>query len=355
MNYSLKATLFLVFAASAVLLIQREEQQHTFDAYNRTFLDWLVGNAWKRIAPSQVTLLRVNPKDLEQDDLDPRLDWAIILRSLEPFDPKSVAIVPSLQWDKPDQLAEGALNKRVISMPTLTLGATFGPPADGKPNLNPAGLTLLTDLTGDLSKLPVVRNIVAMPDSELLINGKAAFTQIELSEETASGPNGIRLPLLAKLEDKLVPSFVLQVIMNQEQIPASEVKVVLEGPRPVIRLGKHTVPIDADGCFTVYHGMKGSFPSIDFSSLALAASPFEAVAEKLRKASKDSLESLRTNAVIIGYDDDDVKEFELPTGERISRSELLAMAVATIQTGRHITYWPDLSAMRVGGCWPPWG
>jgi CHASE2 domain-containing sensor protein len=37
-----------------------------------------------------------------------------------------------------------------------------------------------------------------------------------------------------------------------------------------------------------------------------------------------------------------MREFALPTGERISRAELIAMAVATIQTGRHITYWPDL-------------
>ncbi|RFC42495.1 MAG: hypothetical protein DVB23_003066 [Verrucomicrobia bacterium] len=342
MNYSLKATLFLVFAAVSIVLIEREDQRKTFDPYNRSFLDWLVGNAWTRIAPSQVTLLRVNPKELEQDNLDPRLDWAIILRSLETFDPKSVAIVPSLNWDKPDQLAEGALNKRVISMPPLTLGATFGAPGQGAPNLDVSKMTALTDLTGDLSQLPVVRNIVAMPDPELLANGKAAFTQIELNEETASGPNGIRFPLLAKVGDKVVPSFVLQVIMHQEDIPADQVKVILEGPRPIIRLGKHTVPVDRDGCFTVYHGMKGSFPSLEFSSLALAASPFEEVAEKLRKASKESIESLRTNAVIIGYDQEEMKEFALPTGERISRAELIAMAVATIQTGRHITYWPDL-------------
>jgi len=129
----------------------------------------------RQIAPSQVTLLRVNPDELEQDNLDPRLDWAIILRSLESFDPKSVAIVPALNWDKPDQLAEGALNKRVISMPPLTLGATFGPPGEGAPNLDATGLTVLTDVTGDLSQLPVVRNIVAMPDSELRANGVAAF------------------------------------------------------------------------------------------------------------------------------------------------------------------------------------
>ena len=69
MNYSLKATLFLVFAAVSIVLIEREDQRKTFDPYNRSFLDWLVGNAWTRIAPSQVTLLRVNPKELEQDNL----------------------------------------------------------------------------------------------------------------------------------------------------------------------------------------------------------------------------------------------------------------------------------------------
>jgi hypothetical protein len=342
MNYPLKATLFLAFAAAAVVFTEREDRRKTFDVYNREFVDWLVGNAWTRIAPSQVTLLRVNPKELEQDNLDPRLDWAIILRSLEAFDPKAVAIVPALNWDKPDQLAEGALNKRVISMPPLTLGATFGAPGEGKPNLDVSKMTVLTDLTGDPSKLPVVRHIVALPDPELLANGKAAFTQIELSEETAAGPNGLRFPLLAKVGDKVVPSFVLQVIMQQEDIPAEQVRVILEGARPVIRLGKHTIPVEPDGSFTVYPDIKGSFPALDFSSLALAASPFEEVAEKLRKASKESLESLKTNAVVIGYDQEDLREFALPGGERISRAELIAMAVATIQTGRHITFWPDL-------------
>jgi len=151
------------------------------------------------------------------------------------------------------------------------------------------------------------------------------------------------LPLLAKLGDKIVPSFVLQVIMNQEEIAPDKIKVILEGPRPVIRLGAHTIPVDRDGCFTVYHGMKGSFPSIEFSSLALAASPSSKKSlGKLRRASKDSLESLRTNAVIIGYDQEALQEFALPTGDKVSRSELIAMAVATIQTGRHITYWPAL-------------
>ncbi len=342
MKYSLKAILFLAFAAAAVVLVHREERRDTFDTYNRAFLDWLVGNAWSRIDPSQVTLLRVNPAELEDDNLDPRLDWAIILRGLESFDPKSVAIVPALVWDTEDQLAEGALNKRVVLMPRMALGATFGPPGEGTPNLDASAFSVLTDITGDTGKLPVVRHVVALPDPELLVNGVAAFTQIELEEETASGPNGISMPLLAKVGDQVVPSFILQVIMNQEGIAPDNVKVVLEGQRPIIRLGKHTIPVGPDGQFTVYHGMKGRFPSLEFSALALAASPFEAVAEKLRRASQETLDSLRSNAVVIGFDGENLREFTLPTGEAIPRAELLAMGIATIQTGRHITYWPTV-------------
>jgi hypothetical protein len=358
MNYSLKATLFLVFAAGAVFLIDREERRDSFAELDRAFLDWLVGNAWSRIAPSQVTLVKVNPADMENDRLDPRLDWAIILRSLEPFDPKSVAIVPPLNWEGSDALAEGALHKRVLLMPKMALGATFGPPpADGSPNLDGAAFAALTDLTGDTSKIPAVRHIVGLPDSELLVNGTAAFTQIELEEATSGGPNGIRVPLLAKLGDKVVPSLILQAVMNQEGIPPEGVKVVLEGQRPILRVGSHTVPVDLDGSFTVYPGMRGTFPSLDFSSLALAASPFEEVAEKLRRASQETLDSLRANAVVIGLDGEGLREFSLPSGDQISRAELLAMGIATIQTGRHITFWPDLfryaswGALALVGLW----
>jgi len=341
MNYSLKATLFLLFAGGAVVLIDREERRDSFADLDRAFLDWLVGNAWSRIAPSQITFVKVDPTEMENDQLDPRLDWAIVLRSLEPFDPKSVAIVPALSWEGSDPLAEGALNKRVLLMPKMALGATFGPPpAEGSPNLDASALAAVTDVIGDTSKLPVVRHIVGLPDSELLVNGTAAFTQIELEEDTSGGPNGIRVPLLAKVGDKVVPSLILQVVMHQEGIPPEALKVVLEGQRPIIRVGSHTVPVEMDGSFTVYPGMRGSFPALDFSSLALAASPFEEVAEQLRKASQETLESLRSNAVVIGLDSEELREFSLPSGDKISRAELLAMGVATIQTGRHITFWP---------------
>lgn len=348
MKYSIKVTVFLLLAGITTFFLQREQTASSaLNSFNQGYLDWLAGNAAGKIEEPAVTFVRVDSDELNKDDMDPRLDWAVILEGLNAYQPKAVGIVPPLQWDTKDSLAEGALRKWVNKMPKMVLGTTFASTAPE--NLTPIPVEsqpVIANVTGDTSQLPEAKHLVAAPDDELLINGKPAFTQIELAETTESGPNGVPLPMLARVGDKVVASFTLEMILAYEGLDTSAVTVDLDAQR--IQVGeKYIFPIDAQGNLTVYHGMKGAFPEMDIFSLALSLKPFDNVPElqaqvdQFREVDDETLESLKNHAIVVGFDQEALRQFELPTGDKVSRSELLAMAIATIQSGRHIKYWPS--------------
>jgi len=348
MKYSIKVTVFLLLAAVTTFFLQREPNGGALASFNQGYLDWLAANAGGKIERPAVTLVQVDSEELEKDDLDPRLDWAVILEGLDAYEPKAVGIVPSLNWETSDFLAEGALKKWIRRMPEMVLGATFSTAASDKgKDIDVSKYPLIENITGDTAPIPDAKQLVAGPDDELMINGRPAFTGIELAESTEPGPNGIPIPLLARVGDKVVASFVLQTILSYEELSAADVTVKLAPSGSRLKIGdKHNVPIDSAGNLTVYHGMHGAIPELDIYALALSLKPFETVPElqekvdELQEVTPETIESLKHNAVVVGYDEEALQRFELPTGEKITRTELLAMAVATIQSGRHIVSWP---------------
>lgn len=343
MKYPLIAVLFLVTGLASTLLLLQAEQGDRFRPLNQAFLDRLISTTANRRKLADVTFLSVRPADFEKGDMAPRLSWAILLNSLLNFEPQAAGIVPPLRWDDRDILTEGALAKQIKRMPPMALGAILSPslPEAGQEGLEASFLTL-NQIAGDRGRLLEARQVAAMPDGELLINGKPGFTHIELQKELASSMNGLRLPLICRLGDRVVPSFLLQMVMLREGLLPGDVVVRLDHPDAQIQLGdEHTIPIDASGCMEVHPAMLDAFPRIDFASLALAVSPFQEVAEDLRKASKEELESLRKNLVVIGFDDDSLQEIALPGAKKVSRAQLLSAALAAIRSGFYITSWPQ--------------
>ena len=362
MKYPLVAVIFLVTGSASSLLLLQSEESSLFRPWNQAFLDKLVATTAPETAPMKlltrsklvskgathrrneagVTFLRIRPADFEKGKLNPRLDWAILLNSLLKFKPRAAGIVPPLRWDDRDVLTEGALAKQVKQMPPMVLGAILSPsqPGAAQPNLA-ASFSSLDRITGDRSHLLQASQVAAMPDDELLINGKPGFTHIELQKELSGGPNGLRFPLICRLGDRVVPSFPLQLVMSREGLLPDDVQIQLDGPRPQIQIGdKHSIPVDSTGCLAIHPSLTRAFPLIDFASLALAASDFQDVAAQLRDATKDDLDSLGKNTVAIGFDDESLQEFPLPSGEKVSRAHLLSMAVAAIQSGFVVTSWP---------------
>lgn len=341
MKFPLLAAIFVVTGSLAVLFLLPAEHSERFRPWNQRYLDQLV--SLRTAAPKDpgVTYLRVRPADFEKGDLAPRLDWAILMNSLLNFSPQAAGIVPPLRWDDTDVLTEGALAKQIKRMPAMALGAILSPSSpDSAQEKQAASFLSLERVTGDRSQLLAARQVSAMPDDELLINGKPGFTRIELQKDLGSGPNGLRMPLVCRLGDRVVPSFALQLVMLRQGLLPGDVAIHLDGSPPSIQLGdRQTIPIDSSGCLEVHHSLARAFPQIDFASLALAVSPFQEVAQELRKATQEELESLRKNAVVIGFDDSSLQEFPLPSSEKISLAQLLTMAVASIQSGYHLTNW----------------
>lgn len=352
MRYPLLAALFLVTGSLLALALLRAERGSRFDAWNRAFLNQLITTAGGPRNDAAVTFLRVRPTDLEKSKYSPRLDWSVLLNSLLNYQPQAAGIIPPLRWDDPDVLTEGALAKQVKRMPPMALGAIFSPTApDGSEKDYSKAFLSLDRITGDRAQLPAAQRVAAMPDEELLINGRPGFTHIEFQKELAPRPEGIRLPLVCRLGERVVPSFVLQMIMLREGLLPDDIEIDLAAPTPQMRLGdKRVLPIDATGCITVHPSLTATFPQLDFASLTLAVSPFQEVAQELRNATKEELESLRKNSVIIGFDDASLEEFPLTPSTKVSRSVLLTMGVAAIQSGFLITHWPaKLAYGSLGG------
>lgn len=352
MRYPLLAVLFVVTGTVLALLLLRAEHGTRFDTWNRLYLDKLIATAEGPRKDAAVTFLRVRPADLEKSKYSPRLDWSVLLNSLLSYQPQTAGIVPPLRWDDPDVLTEGALAKQVKRMPPMALGAIFSPSApDGAEKDFSKAFFSLDQVKGDRIQLLEAKRVAAMPDEELLINGRPGFTHIEFQTELPTRPEGIRLPLVCRLGERVVPSFVLQMIMLREGLLPDDIEITLSGSTPTIRLGdKRALPIDAAGCIAVHHSLATAFPQLDFASLTLAVSPFQDVAKELRNATKEELESLRKNSVIIGFDDPSLEECALTPSVKVSRSMLLTMGIAAIQSGFLITRWPvPLSYGAMGG------
>jgi len=345
MKKPVRALFFLLLTAGTLFLSQWEEVRGRLQAWDRLYVNQLTNLIGAPPEPTGVSLLRVRPQDLESGDLEPRLDWAIVMNSLLKFEPPSAGIVPPLRWDEPDVLTEGALAKQVKRMPEMALGTILSPSASGAADKASLDTFLtLERISGNLDELPQAKGVAAMPDEELLLNGKPGFTHIELTDPAVTAdPSGVSVPLLAVLDDRVVPSFALQLVMLHHELLPNDIVADLDAPRPRLHIGdEFSVPVDASGHLAVHPSLLESVPQIDFASLALAVSPFQEVAEELRKATREELETLRTHAVIIGFDDQELRQLPLPDGENVSRAQLLSLAAASIETGYHVTPWTPL-------------
>ncbi|MCB1063724.1 MAG: hypothetical protein KDN20_12480, partial [Verrucomicrobiae bacterium] len=195
--------------------------------------------------------------------------------------------------------------------------------------------------------------VVATPDPQLLANGQMAFTSIELAGDASASDGGRRINLIARHGDKVVPSFVVHALANMAGVPLDQVVVQLPPAvkSGVIRIGEaHEIPIDAKGRMKIYEhsgitegdqeGFAATYPSVSAFDLALTGEEDETI-RKLLASVQASFDSLKTNLVVIGHDRKEDRRENLSNLSRpLSRAEVLTRAIATVQSGRYIEWWP---------------
>ncbi|MCB1087945.1 MAG: hypothetical protein KDM63_12920 [Verrucomicrobiae bacterium] len=310
---------------------------------DRSWLEFCVANARDKISDPQVTLVTVD------DDYKPAIgetlsqaDYAAVFGFVGKFQPKAVAFEPNPVFDESQPINQTTLEllkEASLPLPRLTLGAVA---ENGQSPQNPAEepkFPALTKIEGDTSQVTPLTRVVAAPNPQLLANGTPAFTGIELGGDVGQGSR--TLPLIARQGDKVVASFIVHALASYAGVPLDQVSVKLPGH---IEIGeRYRIPIDSRGRMRYFEhaGIGGGFyPSISAFQLALTGDEDETI-KKLLVDLEDEFESLKSNLVVIGRDrTEDRRETLIGYDHPLSKADVLTRAIAIIQSGRYIDWWP---------------
>ncbi len=339
-----KAIIFLLLCGVGVFFLDREEERGTFASANQTYIDWLIGNSREKIQEPSVTFLRIDEGALEAYESGTAfgpLEFAQLLHRLNEYKPKVAAIEPVLEWKEKEELLLNALRDTSLQCENLLLGSVLELDSTGAP-LSDAVLSLfpaVAKVKGDPSRIPEFTGARDLPELQLRITSNLGFTAIDLGDAVTASEDSLAVPLLARHGGKVIPAFVLRAVMLENGIAPEDVEVELGAS---IRLGDAlTIPVDARGYLTVFAGLRERLPT--YSASILIWKPDEVVGEDgsgqgMKPEERSALES---RVVLIGYDNEPAKRIPLKKGALISRAELFALAIATVQSGRYIRLLPD--------------
>jgi len=368
---------FLIFGAIVVGIGEWNLDKRKLEPLrelNQFWLDFCIGNAGDRIRDPAVTLVRIHdgyepltigeeasaaPADGSPAELS-RLDFATMLGFTGKLEPRAVAFLPAPVFDETRVLNQTdivPLKDAALQLPRMVLGtvvSTEEAPQDASSPVDYPALAVEGDASGVMSFASTTRS----PDPQLSANGDPAFTVVEGLPD--GDGDSLRVPLVARHGDKVVPSLVLAATARHAGIPLGEVTVDFSTDSPAVRIGDlYTVPIAADGAMAVpsFAGLRTAmketveseggeaaekyhFATLTVDELAYTGNEDDPVAQRILASFRGKFDSVGENLIMIGFDRTPDRRFTTAAGETLSMSTVLARAVATIQSGRYIELWP---------------
>ncbi len=331
-----RAIIFLLFGLTASFFVNRENQRGGIDAINASYEDWLRATSGEKLNPPSVTLLRIDDSETGFWGWPPNpLDYAQLLHRLKFYNPKVVAIEPTLHWQGADKGLLDALRTaclkygkgQILLSSILQFNEASQRPEEATLSL----LWPLSSVAGDPKNIPAFTSIISLPNQRLTSLGfPAAFTSIDLGEDT--GPDeGLSVPLLARIDQTIVPSFVLLTIMLELGVTADEVEIQLG---KTINVGnKTTIPIDPSGALAIPRGIR--IGAMIHNASILAHNPEENSEQDTGGLSEKESDALANRVILIGLDNKGSRTIPTEQGEVISQAELFALAIATIQSNSY--------------------
>ncbi len=313
-----------------ISLIRREENNGAFSNFNRGYINWLIDTKKVKAKPPSVTLLRISDSEssIFQEWPPSPIDYAIILKNLKEYKAKLVAIEPSMSWNN---AGEGLLETlRTASLKynkgELLMGAVFQMDQsvfesnDQLINL----LNPISNISGDIKRIPEFTMIDPLPDRRLTSIGiPFGFTSIDMAEQDKMN-NPLKVPLLARIKEAIVPSFALRAIMMEQDMNSNDVTIHL-GDKIAFSNGT-TIPIDSQGSFEAF---TGSRPDINKEDINILSLPQEELDES-------QLRSLSNRIILVGIDTKTEQIIPFRFGVKISNAERIALSIATIQSNLFI-------------------
>lgn len=312
-----------------ISLIRREENNGAFSNFNRGYINWLIDTKKVKAKPPSVTLLRISDSEnsIFQEWPPSPIDYAIILKNLKEYKTKLVAIEPSMSWNN---AGEGLLETlRTASLKynkgELLMGAVFQMDESVFESndklidlLNP-----ISNISGDIKRIPEFTMIDPLPDRRLTSIGiPFGFTSIDMAQDKMNNP--LKVPLLARIKEAIVPSFALRAIMMEQDMNSNDVTIHL-GDKIAFSNGT-TIPIDSQGSFEAF---TGSRPDINKEDINILSLPQEDLDES-------QLSSLSNRIILVGIDTKTEQIIPFKFGVKISNAERIALSIATIQSNLFI-------------------
>ena len=328
MNSRKKTILFIVSCVFSLFLVEREKNEKIVIDFESSYVNWLLDTKKERKEPSSVTLLTLDDSEesVIQDWPPSPLDYAVILNNLKQYDPKLIAIEPSLEFlGQEEGLIETlrtaclAFNQQSLLLSAVCqMDRSIDPTIEKGENF----FDIIDSVNGDTTNIPEFTRINSLPNQRFAAMGlPIAFTRIDLADN--NNDEGIyKFPLIARIGDKIVPSFVLKAIMLDFNIKTDQV-IINIGDN--IKLGnRKIIPIDNGGHVQIYPALQEDLSIEKINLLTVPPGELDGKYKSL----------LGNRIILIGnnQNSESIKNIPFRNNSRISNAEHMALAISTIQS-----------------------
>lgn len=299
----IRAAVLLILLASLGWWLDREHQAGRFQRVDEQFLDFLVANTRDRFekpeiaaeTQSQVVFVKMRTADKnEYAGWPPRpLDWQMVLKGLQPYEPRVLVIPDTLTWGKPSPEFAREAADALTPFPSTVLGVEAQ--LASNPG-TPAFLGGLEDalprferISGEIKGVPQLGALIAAPD-ELM--RRQAEIGIAI---TRTANDRTLLPYAMQEGGRLRPGVLTQALVRWSGTPYATHRLLLGAGAGAYLANGAFVPLTPAGEFPV--DIKQTVLEID----ALNVMTVE-LADALTDADKQHLKAAAI--ILIGTDDD---------------------------------------------------
>lgn len=333
-----RVAIMLLVCGGLGFFLQREQGRGTFDAWERQQLAWIQRVHGPPSPPPPVVLVELRRGDLPFESWPPApLDYALVFESLVRRQPREVVVQPLLAWPGVESLDAATLAERIALLPRGVLACTLQRGLDGLSDAPGADvpLAVLAQASGDVSKVPEFASLGQVPIDELRAGKALGFTRIEFGEGITAHGGTVAVPLVARRGKDLVPSLVLQALLNWQQAAPTEVGVQL-GRRLAIGPSLE-VPVDDGGRLKVAARLAPPLRRLDAGALLLDLDR-DAKLMTERSAELDILRAMEGALVVLGETGENTPRFPVagaPDGGW-TEAEVIARTLVASLGGFHL-------------------
>lgn len=332
----IRVLILLPLLASLGWWLNREHQAGRFQRVDELFLDFLVANARDRFekpevqpaGSASVVFVKMRAADkAEYSGWPPRpLDWQMVLKGLQPFDPALVVIPETLMWGRPSPefVQEAATALRPFTSTVLGVEAQLAPNADA-----PAFLGGLQDVlprfekvNGERTTVPSLGALIAAPDDLLRRQAEIGIAI------TRAEPDQTLLPYAVQESGNLRPSLLAQAMTLASGTPYATHRLLLGVGAGAYLANGAFVPLTAGGEFKL--DPQTTVPEVDALNLMTVE-----MAEALSPQDKQNLGGGKI--IVIGTDQE-------PAG---GLARVHAQALAQIQAMPRLKLLPPMAQWAV--------